>query len=552
MSKPRYDWDKIPGRKLSEEERQVCEDILDRAHREAEEDFRRNEPIIRQLCENFRKGLGFVLTPPDEPDQVTGPPPTPQISPASPAASTPSPLRKTVQLLSQLSDSSATHHNPLASPVTSTPSPLSPISRQFSDSSTLHDHRPVSQCGDYGDDDDNDDCEDDNEYNDDDEDDEDPGFYEIEPWQPKSSIAIQQHTEELKQEGSSSVSSPRQLRQRITSFKDALEVPLQAKEPKTAEVAPFGTTLLQLFYDKFIDAQSTTWENTHRILATYPRFCCDKLIEGIDDSYLRNMLGEKPGREGVQEMFALIASDVEAKSRLAAASHDRQKPKFYAVLGGPGSGKSTICALWAKLDSSVVHIAIGDILRAEAQRPDSPYAEVLKANLANGAIGDPMMTVALIKDHIRTNLRSATVPIRTYLLDGFPRAFASAQYFEQAMAPISKFIVVDIVEDTLIARCRQRNRSDDDEEAIRKRILVYNTKCFYVIERYSEQGKVHRVCPPSDKLILGGMGLLSTQMDDYLPVDIPETVFRDVVNCGILLWKFCDIRDGGGREFPYF
>lgn len=148
----------------------------------------------------------------------------------------------------------------------------------------------------------------------------------------------------------------------ITSFKDALELRCVGGSSNSARVAALsfsGAGLLQYFY-----------EMIHRPQKTAANSCC------------------------------------------------HNKPKFFAILGGPGSGKSTICSSWAKMDSSVMHIAIGDMLRAEAQRPDSPYAEVLKANLAKGAIGDPQMTVGLIKTYIITRLRSAIMPIRTYLLDG--------------------------------------------------------------------------------------------------------------------------------------
>lgn len=104
----------------------------------------------------------------------------------------------------------------------------------------------------------------------------------------------------------------------------------------------------------------------------------------------------------------------------------------------------------------------------------------------------------------------------------------------------------------LVKRCRQRNRSDDNEEAIRKRIGVYNTKVSDVIAKYSEMGKVRRVYRPSDNLNLACMGLFSTEMGDYLPVDIPETVFCDVVACGLILWQLFDERDDGNRLFPYF
>lgn len=102
---------------------------------------------------------------------------------------------------------------------------------------------------------------------------------------------------------------------KITSFMDALELRYINGSSNSAEVASFsGAGLLQYFYEESPKPQATT------------------------------------------------------------ANPPCHKPKFFAILGGPGSGQSTICSSWAKMDSSVMHIAIGDILRAEAQRPNSPYA----------------------------------------------------------------------------------------------------------------------------------------------------------------------------------
>ncbi|KAK3493030.1 adenylate kinase-domain-containing protein [Neurospora hispaniola] len=223
----------------------------------------------------------------------------------------------------------------------------------------------------------------------------------------------------------------------------------------------------------------------------------------------------------------------------------RHNPRFFAVLGGPGSGKSTICATWAKLDGGVMHIGIGDILRSEAKRPDSPYAEVLQANLAKGAIGDPEMTVGLIKDYIRTRIRSATGPIHTYLLDGFPRAVASAQYFERTVGPISKVIVLDIPEATLIDRCLQRNRSDDNHDAIRERIRVYNTKSAEVISAYALRGKVSLLSEPSDWSIRTWAGYWTMELNHKLSysVEVGQDVIRHAVACGLLIWELCVIRD---------
>lgn len=224
--------------------------------------------------------------------------------------------------------------------------------------------------------------------------------------QPEILTAIQQRINHLEAQNSWTV-VPRQP-QELTSFKDALEVPLQLVGSKATDVGSSGTiTLMQHFYDHMIIAYKHSRVDIEQFFTANP----DHIFEEFQSMSV----------EDQWRAFSMIQAYVSKVSILRTATkttNPRHKPRFFAVLGGPGSGKSTICATWAKLDGGVMHIAIGDILRSEAKRPDSPYAEVLKANLAKGAIGDPEMTVGLIKDYIGTRIRSATRPIHTYLLDG--------------------------------------------------------------------------------------------------------------------------------------
>ena len=340
-----------------------------------------------------------------QPQQVTGFPPAPS-SPLKPAASpvaAQSPVAsvddKYSPKLLLCQPHQVTGFPPSPSPVSqprAQNAPQSPVAPAWSPTSPASTTTLTPQSSDS-----------DNEHNVNGED----SNYELEFWKPRSTIALYKTIEDMEKEPSST-------RQMITSFKAAFEAPLRAKEHRTREGEQPETTLVQLFWDKFINPQSTTWKDRQIVFTHMPRAAADRLMDSIKDASLRKMLREQSGLEGVYEMFSLIRSDEEAKSRFAEPSKHRDKAKFYAVLGGPGSGKSTVCRLWARLDPSVVHIAVGDILRAEADKPDSPWAETLKANLATGAIGKPEMTVALIKEHIRTTLRSATVPIRTWLLDG--------------------------------------------------------------------------------------------------------------------------------------
>lgn len=85
------------------------------------------------------------------------------------------------------------------------------------------------------------------------------------------------------------------------------------------------------------------------------------------------------------------------------------------VLGGPGAGKGTQCKLLAK-KYDLCHISIGDVLRAELGNPDSEWAPEIRANMAEGRVGPPSMTVRLLikvmnDKHIKEN-------VSAFLIDG--------------------------------------------------------------------------------------------------------------------------------------
>lgn len=67
------------------------------------------------------------------------------------------------------------------------------------------------------------------------------------------------------------------------------------------------------------------------------------------------------------------------------------------ILGGPGAGKGTICTALSK-KYTLHHLSIGDLLREEEQNPESPYAELIKYNLAHGLLGPMEITTRIIRD----------------------------------------------------------------------------------------------------------------------------------------------------------
>lgn len=67
------------------------------------------------------------------------------------------------------------------------------------------------------------------------------------------------------------------------------------------------------------------------------------------------------------------------------------------VLGGPGSGKGTQCANLVR-DYGFTHLSAGDLLRAEQDRPDSEFGNMIKEYIREGTIVPMEVTVQLLEN----------------------------------------------------------------------------------------------------------------------------------------------------------
>lgn len=73
------------------------------------------------------------------------------------------------------------------------------------------------------------------------------------------------------------------------------------------------------------------------------------------------------------------------------------------VLGGPGSGKGTQCAKLVS-DYGFTHLSAGDLLRAEQDRPDSEFGNLIKEYIKEGTIVPMEITVKLLENAMRAVL----------------------------------------------------------------------------------------------------------------------------------------------------
>lgn len=88
--------------------------------------------------------------------------------------------------------------------------------------------------------------------------------------------------------------------------------------------------------------------------------------------------------------------------------------QFVSVLGGPGSGKGTQCSQLQDL-FRCAHLSVGDLLRAEAAKPDSPYKEIIGENMRLGRVGPKEITVRTLAKNIQQASKNG---IQTFFLDG--------------------------------------------------------------------------------------------------------------------------------------
>jgi UMP-CMP kinase len=147
-------------------------------------------------------------------------------------------------------------------------------------------------------------------------------------------------------------------------------------------------------------------------------------------------------------------------------------PRVLFVLGGPGTGKGTQCALLAAR-YGFVHLSAGDLLREERAR-GGPLADMIDATIRDGRIVPVEVTVGLLRAAM------AASGSGKFLVDGFPRNFDNVRGWGAVIgsaAEVDGVLQFEAPEDVMVARLLERGkssgRSDDNEESIRKRLRTH-------------------------------------------------------------------------------
>jgi adenylate kinase len=194
------------------------------------------------------------------------------------------------------------------------------------------------------------------------------------------------------------------------------------------------------------------------------------------------------------------------------------------LLGSPGAGKGTQAKLLAK-HYSIPHISTGDILRANVAL-GTVLGQKAKEVMYRGELVSDDLVNAMVAERL-----SHADCKRGFILDGFPRTEAQAEWLDQELIALAwndrrplVVISVDVSYNQLLQRLTGRRscpvdgkiyniyyqptkqqgvcdlcgtqliqRKDDTEEVISERLKSYERQTLPLVDYYRRQGRLRRV-----------------------------------------------------------
>ena len=190
-------------------------------------------------------------------------------------------------------------------------------------------------------------------------------------------------------------------------------------------------------------------------------------------------------------------------------------------MGAPGVGKGTQAAIAAR-ELNVVHIASGDLFR-QAIEQGTELGIQAKSYVERGVLVPDELTTKMVLERM-----SASDCEPGVILDGFPRNLTQAKALDKILAKqakaIDRVIYIRISEEELLRRLSGRwichrcqtpyhfrnsppkvwgkcdkcggelyQRTDDTDEAVKKRLQVYFAQTAPLIDYYTTTGKLVEV-----------------------------------------------------------
>ncbi|KAF9533659.1 adenylate kinase 1 [Crepidotus variabilis] len=223
--------------------------------------------------------------------------------------------------------------------------------------------------------------------------------------------------------------------------------------------------------------------------------------------YLKNLVSQLNEKIGA----------LEAKAKSVVAPKTPASQLRAILVGPPGAGKGTQ-APKLRDEFCICHLATGDMLREQVQKKTALGVEAKKIMDAGGLVSDDIV-VGMIKDQLENNKACKN----GFVLDGFPRTVPQAQKLDGMLQSrnekLDSVVQLLIDDQLLISRITGRlihpasgrtyhkefhppkkagiddvtgepliTRSDDNVEALRKRLTTYHAQTGPVVDYYKAKG----------------------------------------------------------------
>lgn len=165
------------------------------------------------------------------------------------------------------------------------------------------------------------------------------------------------------------------------------------------------------------------------------------------------------------------------------------------LFGPPGAGKGTQSEKIIK-KYNLKHIATGDIFRKHLSE-GTPLGKLAQGYMDEGNLVPDEVVIGMVDETIKEN-----EGVNGFIFDGFPRTVTQAvaldSLLEEKGTPIVGMIALDVPEDELVARIKNRGktsgRADDQDEAkIQNRIKVYKEETLPVANYYDKKHKYAQI-----------------------------------------------------------
>jgi adenylate kinase len=165
------------------------------------------------------------------------------------------------------------------------------------------------------------------------------------------------------------------------------------------------------------------------------------------------------------------------------------------LVGPPGAGKGTQAGRIVDRFGGA-HVATGDILRSNAER-GTELGRAASRYMDQGDLVPDDVMIDMVLERVGEADRADG-----FVLDGFPRTVPQAEALERRLGelgrPLDAVVGLEVGEgelrDRLADRAEEEDRAeDDDEEAIRRRLELFEQETAALVDFYAGRGLLVRV-----------------------------------------------------------